>query len=301
MKLPNFIGIGAPKSGTTWLARCLGEHPDIFMAPVKETEFWKFCDAENRLEEYTAYFKGAQNQRAIGEFSVRYLSFPGVPERLKRVLPDARLLASLRNPIDQVYSNYWHLQRQNFNLRDRSEAPRSIEEALEKHRDFLHAPARYAEHLTRWLAQFPREQLKIVLFDEIESRPAEVLRTLFAFLGVDPTFEPPSLAKTGSDVRRGTSPRSASAARWHSKIYGALVQNVYTPMKRRLGTRRAAQIKEAIQVRPLMERLFMRQGYPPMSAETRALLATEFEPEVEKLEKLTGQDLSAWRAQTTDC
>src|SRR5262249_859152 len=157
--------------------------------------------------EYAAYFKDAENERAIGEFSVRYLSFPGVPERLKHSLPDVRLLASLRNPIDQVYSNYWHLQRQNFNLHDPAQAPRSVEEALEKHRDFLCAPARYANHLSRWLAQFPREQLKIVLFDEIEARPAEVLRSLFAFLDVDPTFEAPSLAETGSDVRRGTSPR----------------------------------------------------------------------------------------------
>ena len=300
MTLPNFIGIGAPKSGTTWLAKCLGEHPDIFMAPVKETEFWKFADAEVRLADYAAHFKGAQNERAIGEFSVRYLSFPGVPERLKSALPNVRLLASLRNPIDQVYSNYWHLQRQNFNLHDSSQVPRSIEKALEKHRDFLCAPARYADHLSRWLSQFPRQQLKIILFDEIESRPAEVLRSLYGFLGVDPTFEPPSLAETGTDVRRGTSPRTPTAARWHSKIYGALVQNVYTPMKRRLGTRRAAQIKEALQVRPLMERLFMRKGYPPMSAETRALLAKEFEPEIEKLEKLTGLDLGGWRKGTTD-
>ena len=84
MKLPNFVGIGAAKSGTTWLTRCLGEHPDIFMAPVKETEFWKFPDAEQRLDDYATYFKGVQNEGAIGEFSVRYLSFPGVPERLKR-------------------------------------------------------------------------------------------------------------------------------------------------------------------------------------------------------------------------
>jgi len=299
MTLPNFIGIGAPKSGTTWLARCLGEHPDIFMAPVKETEFWKFADAEQRLDEYAAHFKGTQHKPAIGEFSVRYLSFPGVPERLKRSLPDVRLIASLRNPIDQVYSNYWHLQRQNFNLHDRSKAPRSVEEALEKHHDFLCAPARYAEHLSRWLAQFPRQQLKIILFDEIESCPAEVLRSLFVFLGVDPTFQPPSLGQTGSEMRRGTSPRSPTAARCHSKMYGALVQNVYTPMKHRLGTRRAAQIKDALQVRPLMERLFMRQGYPPMSVETCALLAKEFEPEIEKLEKLTGLNLAGWRKWTT--
>ena len=180
MKLPNFIGIGAPKSGTTWLARCLGEHPDIFMAPVKETEFWKFADAEYRLGEYAAYFKGAQHEPAIGEFSVRYLSFPGVPERLKRVLPDVRLLTSLRNPIDQVYSNYWHLQRQNFNLHDPSQTPHSIQEALENHRDFLYAPARYTEHLTRWLAQFPRQvDHRIFIRNRIAQMQFHQLRPLF--------------------------------------------------------------------------------------------------------------------------
>src|SRR6187401_2278229 len=144
--LPTFIGIGAPKAGTTWLANCLGEHPDVFMAAVKETEFWKFTDAEQRLDDYAAHFCGADGKRAIGEFSVRYLSLPGVPERIKRVLPNVKLIASLRSPVDQVYSNYWHLRRQIFNLPDSSQAPRSIEEALEIHSEFLLAPARYATH-----------------------------------------------------------------------------------------------------------------------------------------------------------
>src|SRR4051812_10446290 len=71
--LPNFIGIGAPKAGTTWLAKCLGEHPQVFMAAVKETEFWKLADAEHRLPEYATHFSTADGQRAVGEFSVRYL------------------------------------------------------------------------------------------------------------------------------------------------------------------------------------------------------------------------------------
>lgn len=295
MILPNFIGIGAPKSGTTWLAKCLGEHPDVFMAPVKETEFWKFGDAEERLYDYAAYFAGARHERAIGEFSVRYLSFPGVPERIGRVLPNVRLIASFRNPIEQVYSNYWHLKRQNFNLHNAAEAPRSIEEAIERYRDFLLAPARYAANLERWYAQFPRNQLLLLLYDDIEQRPAEVLERAFAFLGVDPKFQPPSMTVKGTAVRQGASPRSENAALWHAKIYYQLVENIYTPMKRWMGTRRAAQIKEALRVRPMMERIFMQQGYPPMNAETRALLGNEFAPEIERLMQLTGLDLSSWK------
>lgn len=293
--LPTFIGIGAPKAGTTWMAKCLGEHPDVFMAAVKETEFWKFADAEQRLPEYEAHFRGAEGRRAVGEFSVRYLSLPGVPERIKRLLPDAKLIACLRNPIDQVYSNYWHLQRQNFNLPDASKAPRSIEEAVREHRDFLLNPARYATHLARWYACFPREQLLVLRYDDIQKSPAAVLQSVFAHLGVNPDFTPPSLREKGSAVRQGTSPRSESAARWHGSVYQTLVRGAYTPLKRLLGTRNAARVKEALRVRTFMERLFMRQGYPPMRAETRALLACEFASERDELANLTGLNFDSWK------
>jgi hypothetical protein len=293
--LPNFIGIGAPKAGTTWLATCLGQHPEIFMARVKETEFWKLVDAERRLEEYSLHFNGAAGAKAVGEFSVRYLYFPGVPERVKRVLPHAKLLVSLRNPIDQVYSNYWHLQRQNFNLPHGSEVPRSIEQALREHREFLLVPARYATHLARWLEHFPREQLLVIRYDDIQRRPEEVLKRVFTFLAVDPEFQSPSMMEKGTAVRQGTSPRSERAGHLHSKVYGGLVRNLYTPMKQLLGTRNAARIKEALRIRPMMETLFMRKGYPPMSAATRATLAKEFAPEIEKLTQLTGLDFETWK------
>ena len=293
--LPNYIGIGAPKAGTTWLAQCLGEHPQVFMAAVKETEFWKLADAGQRLDEYQAHFKGAAGKPAVGEYSVRYLSLPGVPERLRNFLPDARLIVSLRNPIDQVYSNYWHLQRQNFNLPDPSQAPRSIEAALRDHREFLLTPARYATHLARWLAHFPREQLLVLRYDDIQKSPAAVLQRVFTHLGVDGDFTPPSLREKGSAVRQGTSPRSESAARWHGSVYQTLVRGAYTPLKRLLGTRNAARVKEALRVRTLMERLFMRQGYPPMRAETRAVLAQEFASERDELANLTGLNFDSWK------
>jgi len=218
-----------------------------------------------------------------------------VPERIRRVLPRAKLIVSLRNPIDQVYSNYWHLQRQNFNLPDPSKAPLSIEEALRDHGDFLLAPARYATHLARWQAQFPREQLLVILYDDIQRRPSEVLRRAFAFLEVDADFQPPSLTEKGSAVRQGTSPRSERAACWHLAIYAWLVQRVYTPMKQVLGVRNAARIKETLRVRAIMERLFMRKGYPPMKPATRASLAKELAGEINELTRMTGLNFDSWK------
>src|SRR5947208_3679696 len=103
------------------------------------------------------------------------------------------------------------------------------------------------------------------------------------------------MAAKGTAVRQGTSPRSEKAARWHAKVYAGLLPSIYTPMKQLLGTRNAARIKEALRVRPMMERFFMRKGYPPMSAATRALLAKEFAPEIAKLAQLTGLDLDTWK------
>src|ERR1700730_8549447 len=100
--LPNFIGIGAPKAGTTWLFLCLKEHPQIFVAERKETNFFDYNNAENRLPEYEEHFANSSGFEAVGEISTRYLTSTRAPERIRSVIPNVRLFVSLRNPIDQV-------------------------------------------------------------------------------------------------------------------------------------------------------------------------------------------------------
>src|SRR5262245_10285732 len=118
MKLPNFIGIGAPKAGTTWLAKCLGEHPDVFMPGAKELVFFDYGDFEHRLDDYQAHFQGVRSESAVGEFTTRYMASELPAPRIQRMIPGARLIACLRNPADQIYSHYWHLSRQNFHQAD---------------------------------------------------------------------------------------------------------------------------------------------------------------------------------------
>ena len=126
--LPNFIGIGAPKAGTTWLFNCLQEHPQVFVAPVKETKFFDDENIEGRILEYEAHFRGAEGAIAVGEISTRYLSSNrGAAERIHRYLPEVRLFVSLRNPSDQAYSHYWHLRRQNFHQWKRANLPETFE------------------------------------------------------------------------------------------------------------------------------------------------------------------------------
>lgn len=293
--LPTFIGVGAPRAGTTWLFNCLAEHPDIFMAPVKETNFFDYATIEGRLGEYEAHFAGAERARAVGEISVRYLNSSRAPERIARLLPAARLFVSLRNPVDQVYSHYWHLLRQNFHQWDVQRVPASFEEALAQYEDKLLGPAYYSCHLQRWLQHFDPAQLHVLFYDDIRSQPREMLARLYAYVGVDDGFVPRSMADTGARARRGTSPRRGLLRQVYVRLYDRLSRRVYYPLKLLLGTRRADRLKRLLRAREAMETVFQQQGYPPMRPETRALLRQRFAQDIQALAALTGRDLRHWQ------
>ena len=299
--LPSFIGIGAPKAATTWLFRCLQEHPDVYMAPVKETKFFDDEHIEGRMGEYEAHFVGAGCAKAVGEISVRYLaSQRGAAERIRKCLPDVRLFVSLRNPIDQVYSHYWHLQRQNFHHAYNSHLPLSFEQSLERFPQELLGPASYGTQLETWLAHFDRQQLLVLFYDEICADPAAVVQQLYDFLGVDATFVPVSLHQKGIDVRTGTSPIGRWAERLHARVYDGLCRIVYSPLKKAIGSWAAEKVKNSLHVRQAMEKLFRRPGYPPMRQATRHHLQCLFDQEIRKVERLTGCELSRWRQPASD-
>jgi sulfotransferase family protein len=293
--IPNFLGIGAPKAGTTWLARCLDEHPDVFIAAVKEVNFLDYESIDGRWAEYEAHFQPANGERAVGEFSTRYLASARAPERVHTRLPTARLIVSLRSPVDQVYSHYWHLLRQNFHQWDARAVPESFTDALERMPDRLLEPARFATHLARWFSACGAEQFLVLLYDELRASPHEVIRRAYEFLGVDPAVVPASLDERGRRMRRGTSPRSPALRRLHARLYGTLSRRVYLPMKRVLGIERAFRIKEALGVRPAMERAFFRSGYPPIEAAARERVLELLGDEMRDLESLLGRSLVAWR------
>ena len=273
------------------------------MTPVKETDFFASYNykthelGDEDFSRYEAFFEGGERAKAVGEISVGYLSDVSVPERVHRYLPDVRLVVSLRNPIDQIYSHYWHLNRQNFHqwYASPSDGRLGFEEALEKYHNRLVSPAYYATHLRGWLKYFDRSQIHIILYDEIVERPDKVLTDLYAFLGVEPTFRPAEEEQsTGSQVRQGTSPRSPLLHQIYLRLYAVLSRGIYYPLKRAIGVDRAASIISFLKVREIMEKVFRRKGYPKMRASTRKALSNQFQDEVRELERILGRDLNAW-------
>jgi hypothetical protein len=185
--------------------------------------------------------------------------------------------------------------RQNFHQWDRHKVPGSFEAALHTYPERLLEPAYYAKHLERWLHHFDSSQLLVVLYDDICTRPREVLNTVYAFLGVDSTFIPPTLHHCGASVRHGTSPRTPLLGRLHAILYDQLSRQVYYRCKQLVGTRTAVYLKEMLRIRDLMEGLFLQPGYPEMRPQTRALLRDRFADDIQNLQRLTGHDLSHWQ------
>src|ERR1051326_983405 len=104
-RLPTFLIIGAGRSGTTSLARYLGSHPHVFMARAKEMHFF---DSDSKTREwYRPRFAEARRQTAVGEATPNYLYEPAAIKRMAAIVPEARLIAILRDPVDRAYSHYW--------------------------------------------------------------------------------------------------------------------------------------------------------------------------------------------------
>src|SRR3712207_4104321 len=114
MTLPNFLVIGAMKSGTTALYYYLEQHPEIYMSPVKEPNFFSqenAADTVTHIGTYEQLFKGASGKKAIGEASHSYLYEPRAAAEIRRYVPKVKLIAILRNPIDRAYSHFLHMVR----------------------------------------------------------------------------------------------------------------------------------------------------------------------------------------------
>ena len=205
MTLPNFIIIGAAKAGTTALYWYLAEHPDVFMSPVKETFYFAYgVDAAGKLlygdpavhrfpvktlSAYEALFARANGALAIGEASPIYLECPQASERIRAVIPDARLICSLRHPVDRAYSDYlMDLRRRGHRFDPARDLTAGAPWARPDSRWM--AVSRYHEQLVRYFQRFPREQLHIVLFGDLRRQPVESVQGIYRFLGVSPSFTP---------------------------------------------------------------------------------------------------------------
>ena len=187
--LPNFLIIGAQKSGTTSLYEYLRGHPHVFMSGVKEIDFFSDDRTWRRGQEwYASQFAGAGTAEVVGEASPSYSLYPcvsGVAERIRALLPDARFVYLMRHPVERMRASY-------ANALANGTERRSMEHALIFDACYRYTSA-YALQLEQYLRFFDRSRILLLLADDLRERRAETLRRTLEFLGVASDWVPPNL------------------------------------------------------------------------------------------------------------
>jgi hypothetical protein len=187
--LPDFVVLGAQKGGTSYFYRPLTEHPLVRVAAAKELHFFdnKFAEGVGWYRRCFSEGERVDGQRTItGDASPSYLFDPQVPERMARIVPEARLIALLRNPVDRAYSHYQMEVRRG---KEATEEEMISAEGQGNTVDVSHAYLRrglYAEQLERFSLFANRARLLVVKSENLFTRRLEVLERVLRFLRLPP-------------------------------------------------------------------------------------------------------------------
>jgi hypothetical protein len=285
MALPTFLIIGAAKAGTTSLHHYLQQHPDIQLPDEKEPQF--FSGPPNgipypmpRIASIEAYEKLFDpSARARGEASPSYTNHPrrkGVPERIRDLVPDVKLIYLVRDPVDRTVSHYMHAVS---NGRERRSLPEALADMADPCCPYT-CPSRYASQLELYLRVFPEMQMLVIdQLDLLNDRRA-ILASIFKFLGVDDTFVSPQFE---DELYRSSERRHYPAG------YARLVARTVTPALRWAPLRMRGAIRSSVErlLFPTAERPKLEQG---LRSQLEELLA----PEVERLRASTGRSFDSW-------
>lgn len=301
MTLPNFLIIGAWKSATTSLHHYLGQHPDIYTSPGKQTYFFAFegkdpqcCgpgDEEHHrqrliidLMDYQALFQGVAEEKAVGEACSVYLYHPKAPERIKAHIPQATLIAMLRNPVETTYSAYMQQRRDGLEpVADFGQALHLEAERIRNNwRPMWHYKTRgyYYGQLRRYYRLFDASRIHLYLYDDFKKDPLAVVKDIFTRLEVDDSFVPDMTLR----YNVGGLPRSKGLQTFLSRKN--LVKNTIKFLTPGMLRRRLRPTATSVKTRNLQK--------PPLDPEIRRQLMSDFSDDILKLQDLIGRDLSRW-------
>ncbi|GAB6054293.1 sulfotransferase [Magnetospira thiophila] len=271
MRLPDFLIIGAQKAGSSWLIQRMAQHPEIFIED-KELMFFNVDQYFARgTEWYASHFAKAGERQVVGEktpdyFIHRKRNGQTVPtmDRIKDLLPEARILIVLRNPVTRAFSALrHHLWFRRFSPHEKP-CDLMFSEAGEEWNILSYGF--YAQHLAHCRSLFAEDQIKIWIFEEdIVKNPQQVLREAFAHVGVDPKWQPDH--KIGKARNRGVSSHLALRGHYHLPLLGDIWQVVD---------------------------MFAAHKYA-LDAECQARLQDLYRDDILRLEEMLGRDLSVWR------
>ena len=305
--LPDFLLIGATKSGSTALYHSLGQHPNVYTSPHKGPHFFAYEPNEvvyetgpgykhvapnfiTDPEAYGALFTDAHPEQARGEASVMYMYYPEAPKRIKEAVPHAKLIAVLRQPAERAFSAYLH------QLRDGHEVHQDFAQALAAEEGRIKEGwtplwhyrnmGFYHQQLERFYDVFPGAQIQIYLYEDFKAQPQRTLKSIFEFLAVDDTFSPDvSLKRNVSGI-----PKNRTLHQVHRFLKNP--SGLKTLGKAVIPAGLRARIK-----RHTLTNLETRNLHKPsLAPQLRRELNDGYRSDIMKLQGLIGRDLSHWLA-----
>lgn len=279
---PDFIGIGAQRSGTSWMYANLYEHPDI-CAPEKEIHF--FSRERNWFkgyEWYESHFRTCSLNKKKGEYSTSYLYDSGSASRIHARYPDVKIIACLRNPIDRAFSNYL-----NDMPAGNIDPTMTFEEALEIHPEYV-AQGYYTQQIKRYYDLFPQKNILVLIYEDHKKNPLEFIQSIYHHIGVDETFVPTMLTQKVGEGRR---PRLII-------IEKIIIHSSH--LLRSFGLRKLWWLLKKSGIARYVSRLNTHTSIdkkPSLTQEQRQKLYALFKDDIHTLEKMLKRKLNAWKPQ----
>jgi hypothetical protein len=290
---PNFLIVGAAKCGTTSLYRYLSQHPDIFMPEWKELSLF-IGDSFGPIHKvknpyyYRKVFSQVQDQTAVGEASSTYLFDEAAPKIIMEQLGTIRIIITLRDPVAMSYSLYNHQLRREGETIENFEEALATEESRRRDPEFKkkcygwHANyyyfhrALYYKQVKRYIDTFGRDNVRVILFEELTNETLNIVKEIFEFLGVNNTFVP--------------------EIKVHNPAGGILkIPRFWTDTGLFLKTFQFVISKNMMKKIPHLVRNIGRKPPQPINPTTAKNLRRRFYEDICQLEKLIAKDLSSWK------
>jgi hypothetical protein len=282
---PDFIGIGAIKSGTTWLHACLAEHPEILTPNTKELEYFsKRFDLG--ISWYKDQFAGV-NGRICGESTPAYLHTEGCAERIYTHNPRTKLIVCLRNPVDRAISHFMMNAREA--IKDNKQKIEEFEEVILTPDNIFLSYGLYAKQLGPFISRFGTKRIHFILFDDIVTSPLTVVQNVYQFLNVQSDFIPNALYQR---INPSSKYRSIRIFRILRKIVRFTEQHLFPTF--------ILNIKTSGMRDHVISYFRIEQQQIQIPDLTRQYLINYFRSPNEELQKLTGIDLASWQEGTFD-
>jgi len=284
---PNFIIIGAMKAATTSLYTYLKQHPDVFMTTIKEPKFFnnlkknsglkmegKMLKKITTFKQYYSLFKHVKNENAIGEASPSYIFDEKCSTLIKKNLPETKIIAVIRQPVARAFSNFLHARR--ADKEKKSDFETAFKDKDSKH--FYKEKGYYTKQLERYFTLFPKENIKVLLFEDLIKNPIKTTQEVFKFLNIDNSFIPDTSKKANvSGTPKGIFGWLIMKLRHYNLIPNIQFSN-YLP--------------------GLIIQFIFNSAYKkasPLAPELKKRLThTYYKEDILKLEKLIGKNLQHW-------